>query len=66
MTIDEAAESLQKHLTSDPEDEGIFCVSHNGSKLIVRVWFVYRVEDVQKLNGVWEGFPVSMGRVSCW
>ena len=66
MTIEEAAESLQKHLTANPEDEGIFCVSHNGSELVVRVGFIYRVEDVKKLNGIWEGFPIKMGRVSCW
>ena len=66
MTIEEAADSLQKHLTLNPEDEGIFCVSHNGTALIVSVNFIYRVEDVTKLNGQWEGFPIIRGRVSCW
>lgn len=66
MKIEEAAESLQKHLTSNPDDKEVFCVRHDGASLVVTVSFIYRVEDVAKLNGQWEGFPVRFGRVSCW
>lgn len=62
MTIDEAVKSLIKHLN----DEEVFHVYHNGSEILVRVYFVYRTKDIENLNGVWEGFPVKLGRVSCW
>lgn len=62
MTIQEATESLVKHLN----DEEAFYVRHDGTSIIVTVNWIYRLPEVQKLNGVWEGFPVTMGRVSCW
>ena len=66
MTIEEAAESLQKHLISDPEDVGVFCVYVNQSGgLSVNVNFIYRTAEVEAIKE-WEGFSVSVGRRSCW
>jgi hypothetical protein len=62
MTIDEAVSSLVKHLN----DDEVFYVYHNDDTIFVRVYFAYRTKDVENLNGVWEGFPVKMGKVSCW
>lgn len=62
MTIEEAVESLSKHL-DDPE---VFQVSVDGQRIRVEVGFIYRVEDVERLNGMWEGFQVYVGRRSCW
>lgn len=68
MTIEEAAVSLQKHLDgSNGEDAGVFCVFPNqGGGLSVNVNFIYRVKDIEKLGGIWEGFSVSVPRRSCW
>ncbi len=62
MSIEEAVVKLEKHL-GDPE---IFIIRHDGKTIRVDVNFIYRVKDVQDLNGVWEGFPVETGRRSCW
>lgn len=66
MSIQEAAESLKGYLTKDPEDEGVFCVSVNGEVLEVRIEWIYRVSEVEALNGTWKGFPVKICRRSCW
>ncbi len=62
MTIEEAAASLMQHL-GDPE---VFTVNVRNGTLVVDVNFVYRTEDVTKLGGNWNGFPVTTGRRSCW
>lgn len=62
MTINEAAMKLAEHL-GDPE---VFIISHDGKVITVVVNFVYRYKDVKDLNGMWEGYPVSTGRISCW
>lgn len=53
---------LAEHL-GDPE---VFIISHDGKVITVVVNFVYRYKDVKDLNGMWEGYPVSTGRISCW
>jgi hypothetical protein len=83
MLIEEAAESLRKHLNHDTPlgeegvfkvrivgytplgEEGVFKVRIVGGTLMVDV-VIYRVKDVTALNGQWEGYPVSVGRKSCW
>lgn len=67
MTIQEANESLQKHLNGpNNEDEGVFQVYNDGTNLLVNVEYIYRLDDVNNL-GQWEGYPVKVGRkVSCW
>jgi hypothetical protein len=62
MSIDEAVISLMKHLG----EEDVFTVRHDENYIIVDVNFIYRVKDVQNLGGMWEGFPVTTGRRSCW
>ncbi len=62
MTIEEAVQKLSDHL-GDPE---VFHVYHNGRSISVRVNFVYRTKDVTDLGDTWEGFPLNLGRVSCW
>ena len=62
MKIDEAVEKLETHLG----DKEVFHVRHDGKEIIVSVEFIYRLKEIQNLNGVWEGFPVTTGRVSCW
>lgn len=62
MTIDEAVTKLAEHL-GDPE---VFNIRHDGKVITVSVNFIYRVQEVKALNGVWEGFPVTTGRISCW
>ena len=66
MTIQEAAESLQKHLDKNGEDAGVFCVyPDGGTHLTVNVEFIYRVAEVEAIKE-WEGFPVYVARRSCW
>lgn len=65
MTIEEAAESLQNHLTSNPDDVGVFCVYPTEGKLRVDVNWIYKVPEVEPIKE-WEGFPVYVGRRSCW
>lgn len=65
MTIEEAAESLVSHLTKNPEDAGVFCVYPVDGKLRVDVEWIYRVPEVEAITE-WEGFPVYIGRRSCW
>lgn len=55
MTIDEAVKKLEERLC-EPD---VFSVSHDGTTIIVRVHFVYRIDYVRSLNGVWEVFPVK-------
>ncbi len=62
MNIEKAVETLQQHL-GEPD---VFVVRHNGKEIVVDVNFIYRIEDVQALNGQWEGFRVCIGRRSCW
>lgn len=62
MSIDEAVASLTKHLG----DEDVFIIKHDGKTITVDVNFIYRVKEVQDLGGVWEGFPISTRRRSCW
>jgi hypothetical protein len=62
MTIDEAVATLSKHL-GEPD---VFYIRHNGTAIIVDVVFIYRMEDVDRLHGVWQGFPIQVGRRSCW
>ena len=64
MSIDDAVTKLQEYLPHEPD---VFQVRHDGERIIVDVFFVYRVNDVPK---EFEGFPVitgqGLGRVSCW
>ena len=62
MTIEEAVTELEKHL-GDPE---VFQIRHDGTRIVVDVTFIYRVKEVTDLGGVWQGYPVSTGRRSCW
>lgn len=62
MSIDEAVKSLAHHFG----DEEVFVIRHDGTTITVDVTFIYRVKEVEALNGVWEGFPVMTGRRSCW
>jgi len=62
MTIVEAVASLEKQL-GDPE---VFIIRHDGKTITVDVNFIYRVKEVTDLGGVWEGYPISTGRRSCW
>jgi hypothetical protein len=72
VKIDEAVVSLTKRLNcaAGMEDEGVFCVRHDGKDIIVDVNFIYRLKDVTDLGGSWEGYHVvtgqGRGRVSCW
>jgi len=66
MTIEEAAKSLYDHLTSNPDDAGVFCVyPSNDGRLRVDVNFIYRIPEVELIKE-WEGFSVFIGRRSCW
>jgi hypothetical protein len=65
MTIEEAAISLMQHLAKNPGDAGVFCVSTDSDRLRVDVNFIYRVAEAQEIKE-WEGFPVYVGRRSCW
>lgn len=65
MTIQEAADSLVNHLTQNPDDAGVFCVYPTERGLRVDVEWIYRVSEVEAIKE-WEGFPVYVGRRSCW
>lgn len=65
MTIEEAAKSLHGHLAKDPADTDVFWVYPDGDRLRVDVNFIYRVPEATAITE-WEGFPVYVGRRSCW
>lgn len=62
MTIEEAVESLAKHLGDVP----IFWVRHVDGVIIVDVHYIHRVKEVTDLGGIWEGYPVRVAHRSCW
>lgn len=62
MKIQEAAESLAKHL-NDPET---FIISVENDAIAVRINWIYRREEIDQLGGSWEGYPIVIPRVSCW
>jgi hypothetical protein len=61
MTIEEAAKSLADHL-NDAETFSIY--TQNGI-IMVNVNWIYRVPEVEPIKE-WHGFPVQIGRRSCW
>jgi hypothetical protein len=62
MTIDEATESLKQKL-GEPD---VFTVQHDSATITVHVNFIYRVDDVKAYGDTYEGFPLRVGRRSCW
>ena len=66
MTPQEACESLRKHLTKNPDDEGIFNVYEVNGELVIYVEYIYRAPEAKAIGDSWEGYPVKIGRISCW
>lgn len=62
MNLDQAVLKLQNHLN----DSEAFSIRHDGTKIIVDVFFIYRMNDIKKLGNTWEGHPIVIGRRSCW
>jgi len=62
MTIKEATESLANHLN----DDEAFTVWCNEESIVVDVHYIYRLPEVEEVGKEWNGFPIRIGRRSCW